>query len=143
VDRRIGSAIERIVRGAAIAAGIPEEMMPVLTTGMTGPPIFSDPDIARRMGELFRGFFGGENVMKLNPLSASDDFAHFGMVEPNIPLFYFWLGVSDPEYVAACAKENRPYPGIHSPSFAPVPEPSIKTGVSAMTLAVLDMFRRG
>jgi amidohydrolase len=142
VDRRINSAIERIVRGTAIAAGVPEERMPVLTTGMTGPPIFSDPGIASRMGELFRGFFGEENVMQLDPLSASDDFARFGMEEPKIPLFYFWLGVSHPEEVAACAKENRPYPGIHNPSFAPVPEPSIKTGVSAMTLAVLDMFRR-
>jgi amidohydrolase len=142
VDRRISTAIERIVRGAAIAAGIPEERMPVLTTGMTGPPIFSDAVIAQEMGELFRAFFGEENVMKLDPLSASDDFAHFGMEEPRIPLFYFWLGVSDPEEVAVCAKENRPYPGIHNPSFAPLPESSIKTGVTAMTLAVLDMFRR-
>ncbi len=142
VDRRISAAIERIVRGTAIAAGVPEERMPVLTAGMTGPPIFSDPDIASRMGKLFREFFGDENAVQLDPLSASDDFAHFGMEEPKIPLFYFWLGVSNPEEVAACAKEDRPSPGIHNPSFSPDPEPSIKTGVSAMALAVLDLFQR-
>ncbi len=142
VDRQIRSAIERIVRGVAIAAGVPEDRMPVLTTEMTGPPIYSDPRISSRMAELFRTLFGEENVMKLDPLSASDDFAHFGFVEPKIPLFYFWLGVADPEKVAESASENRPYPGIHNPSFAPVPEPTIKTGVKAMALAVLDLLRR-
>lgn len=140
VNARIYSAIERIVKGAAIASGIPDDKMPVLTTAMTGPPIFSDPDIAARMGELFRGFFGEENVIRVDPISASDDFAHFGMQEPKIPLFYFWLGVTDPEEAAKCERENRPCSGIHSPSFAPLPEPSIKTGAVAMTIAVLDLF---
>jgi amidohydrolase len=141
VDRQIISAIERIVRGVAVAAGVPEDRVPLLATTMTGPPIYSDPGISRRMAELFRSVFGKDNVMKLDPLTASDDFAHFGFVEPKIPLFYFWLGVADPEKVAECAALNRPYPGIHNPSFAPVPEPAIKTGAKAMAWAVLDLFR--
>ena len=141
VDRQISSAIGRIVKGVAVAAGVPDDRTPVLTTIMTGPPIYSDPGISRRMAELFRSVFGEENVMKLDPLTASDDFAHFGFAEPRIPLFYFWLGVADPEKVAECAVQNRPYAGIHNPSFAPVPEPAIKTGVKAMTWAVLDLFR--
>lgn len=141
VDRQIKSAIERIVRGVAVTAGVPEDRMPILTTEMTGPPIYSDPGISRRMGELFRNLFGEENVMKIDPISASDDFAHFGFVEPGIPLFYFWLGVADPEKVSACASENRPFPGIHNPAFAPLTEPTIKTGVRAMTCAVLDLLR--
>jgi hippurate hydrolase len=142
VDLRIKSAIERIVRGVAVAAGVPEDRMPVLTVEMTGPPIYSDPDISRRMGELFRNLFGEENVMKLDPISASDDFAHFGYAEPKIPLFYFWLGVADPRKMAESVRENRPFPGIHNPAFAPLPEPTIKTGVKAMALAVLDLLCR-
>lgn len=140
VDLQVKSAIERIVKGVAVTAGVPEDRMPVLTTEMTGPPIYSDSGISRRMGELFRKFFGEENVMKLDPVSASDDFAHFGFVEPGIPLFYFWLGVADPEEMAACNSENRAFPGIHNPAFAPLPEPTIKTGVKAMTGAVLDLL---
>ncbi len=142
VDLRIKSAIERIAKGVAVAAGVPEDRMPVLTVEMTGPPIYSDTGISRHMGELFRNLLGEENVMKLDPISASDDFAHFGCVEPGIPLFYFWLGVSDPEKIAASAAENRPLPGIHNPAFAPLPEPTIKTGVKAMTLAVMDLLHR-
>jgi amidohydrolase len=141
VDRQISSAIGRIVRGVAVAAGLPDDRMPLLTTTMTGPPIYSDPNISWRIAELFQKVLGEENVMKLDPLTASDDFAHFGFVEPKIPLFYFWLGVADPKKVAECAAVGRPHPGIHSPSFAPVPEPAIKTGVQAMTWAVLDLFR--
>jgi hippurate hydrolase len=35
---------------------------------------------------------------------------------------------------------GKPMPVNHSPFFAPVPEPSIKTGVQAMTLAVMGAF---
>lgn len=142
VDLRIKSAIERIVDGVAVAAGVPRDRMPVLSVEMTGPPIYSDPEISSHMGELFRGFLGEENAVKIDPMSISDDFAQFGSVAPGIPLFYFWLGVSDPEKVAACATEDAPLPGIHNPAFAPLPEPSIKTGVKAMTSAVMDMLRR-
>jgi hippurate hydrolase len=31
-------------------------------------------------------------------------------------------------------------PSNHSPQFAPVPKPTIETGVGAMTLAVLSAF---
>ncbi len=140
VDRQIKTAIERIARGVAVAAGVSEDRMPELAVEMTGPPIYSDADISRRMGELFRNLLGEENVLKLDPVSASDDFAHFGYVEPAIPLFYFWLGVSDPAKAAESAKEDRPLPGIHNPAFAPLPEPTIKTGVIAMTCSVLDLF---
>jgi hippurate hydrolase len=141
-DRKIHTAIARISKGVAVAAGLPEEMMPVLSTVMTGPPINSDPGIAGRVAGVFRKVLGDENVVKLDPLTASDDFAHFGFTDPRIPLFYFWLGVADPEGLADCAAADRPYPGIHNPSFAPLPEPAIKSGVKALTWAALSLLAR-
>ena len=38
---------------------------------------------------------------------------------------------------------GKPLPFNHSPFFAPVPEPSIKTGVQAMSLAVLNVLGKG
>ncbi len=35
-----------------------------------------------------------------------------------------------------------PVPGNHSPEFAPVPEPTIRTGVQAMSLVVLDVLQK-
>jgi hypothetical protein len=49
--------------------------------------------------------------------------------------------VREPERVAAAREGEGPQlPANHSPLFAPVPEPTIKTGVEAMTLAVLSAF---
>ena len=54
-----------------------------------------------------------------------------------MPVFLFWLGTIPPERVAEAAREgSKPLPSLHSPFFAPVPEPTIKTGVLAMSLAV-------
>lgn len=52
---------------------------------------------------------------------------------------FFVVGVSDPKDVAASKQPGgKPLPFNHSPFFAPVPEPSIKVGVRAMTTAVLS-----
>jgi hippurate hydrolase len=54
---------------------------------------------------------------------------------------YFDVGVYEPERVAAAREGAGPQlPANHSPMFAPVPKPTIETGVEAMTLAVLSVF---
>ena len=53
---------------------------------------------------------------------------------------FFNIGVYDPERVAAARNGGPPLPDNHSPLFAPVPKPTIQTGVTAMTLAVLSAF---
>jgi hypothetical protein len=51
------------------------------------------------------------------------------------------IGVYEPERAAAAGKATGPQlPANHSPLFAPVPKPTIETGVEAMTLAALSMF---
>ena len=54
---------------------------------------------------------------------------------------FFRIGVYEPERVAAAREgEGPPLPANHSPLFAPVPKPTIETGITAMTLAVLSAF---
>jgi len=54
---------------------------------------------------------------------------------------FFNIGVYEPERVAAARDGSGPQlPANHSPLFAPVPKPTIETGVTAMTLAVLSTF---
>ena len=53
----------------------------------------------------------------------------------------FQIGVYDPARVAAAAAGGEPLPVNHSPFYAPVPEPTIRTGVEAMTLAVLEVMK--
>jgi hypothetical protein len=54
---------------------------------------------------------------------------------------FFNIGVYEPERVAAAGEDDgSQLPSNHSPLFAPVPKPTIETGVEAMTLAVLSVF---
>lgn len=132
-DRILRAAIERTARGAALAAGVPEDRMPQVTELYTGPPIYNDPDLAFRLAAAFRGVLGEERVIRTDQFTFSDDFSRFGLAEPRIPLCYFLLGSADPAAPSS--------PGIHNPGFAPPPEPTITTGVKAMTAAVLEALR--
>jgi hypothetical protein len=56
---------------------------------------------------------------------------------------FFFTGVYDPKDVAAAEQPGgKPLAFNHSPYYAPVPEPSIKTAVQAMSLAVLGALAR-
>lgn len=82
---------------------------------------------------------GTENVLRTRPLTTSEDFAEYGAA--GVPSMLFLIGVLDPRAVAA-AESGRGKPQVfnHSPEFAPVPEPSIRTGVVAMSNAVLKLL---
>jgi hippurate hydrolase len=75
-----------------------------------------------------------------SPLSASEDFSEYAAKVPSV---FFLVGGSDPKVLADSRAKGVPVPVNHSPYFAPVPEPSIKTGVVALTLAVLTVAAPG
>jgi len=70
--------------------------------------------------------------------SPSEDFSEF--VNLGVPSVYFLIGGLNPAFFAEAVRSGR-LPINHSPDFAPEPEPTIITGATAMTLAVLDAAR--
>jgi amidohydrolase len=137
-DRLLRAAIERTARGVAVAAGVPADRMPIITDLYTGPPIYNDPSLTRLLAGAFHQVLGHECVRRTERGTFSDDFSRFGLPEPGIPLCYFLLGTANPAEATPGATENRNSPGIHNPCFTALPEPTIKTGVKAMTAAVLE-----
>jgi hippurate hydrolase len=71
----------------------------------------------------------------------SEDFGYLSL-EQKIPAAIFWLGAVDPAKVKANKETGAPLPSLHSPLFAPLPEPTLRTGVKAMTSAVLDLMKK-
>jgi metal-dependent amidase/aminoacylase/carboxypeptidase family protein len=71
-----------------------------------------------------------------------EDFGEFGRTAEKIPVCMFGLGGVDPETLRQSERTGQPLPSLHSPLWAPVPEPTIKTGVTAMTAAVLELMAR-
>jgi hippurate hydrolase len=141
VRKRILASIERIVKGVALTAGIPEDKAPTVRVSEGTGSTYNDPQLIERLVVSFKQALGEENVVQMPPMMASEDFGYFGM-DHSIPATIFWLGASDPVKVKASRESGVALPGLHSALFAPVPEPTLRTGVKAMTSAVLDLMKK-
>jgi len=141
VRRRILASIERIVKGVAAAAGIPEDRAPSMKVAEGTAATYNDPPLIERLAATFKQALGEDNVVKMPPIMASEDFGNFSL-DQKIPTTIFWLGASDPAKVKASRESGVALPGLHSALFAPVPEPTLRTGVKAMTSAVLELMKK-
>jgi hippurate hydrolase len=137
-------AIKRICRGEAIAAGIPDDRMPIVTLAEAEftPATYNDPPLTRRVRNALTASLGADNVKTIDPEMGGEDFSQFGRTVEKIPICMFRLGAVDPAQVAESARSGTPLPSLHSSKFAPVPEPTIKTGVVAMTSVALDLLAK-
>jgi len=141
VRQQILASIERIAKGIAMAAGVPEDRGPILKIieNETGPSTYNDPQLTERITAAIARTIGTDNVIKAQPLMVSEDFGRLSL-DHQIPAFMFWLGAVDPAKVEAGRKSGKPLPSLHSSLFEPLPEPTLRTGVRAMTAAVLELM---
>jgi amidohydrolase len=144
VRRRVLASIERIARNTAAAAGVPDDRLPTVTVREDEftPSTYNDPELTRRLAGVFEKQLGPANVVKMEPVMGGEDFGRFGLEGQQIPVALFWLGAVDPAKVAESQRTKTPLPSLHSSLFAPLPEPTLRTGVRAMTAAVLDLMKR-
>lgn len=138
---RIIASIERMAHALALAAGMPEDRMPCVRRKISHPANFNDPELTERVAASIRRALGDERVQLAAPVMASEDFGDWSL-DRTIPTCMFWLGATDPERLRQSREEGTGVPSYHSPLFAPVPEPTLRTGVSAMSAAVLDLLAR-
>ncbi len=136
-------AVNRICRGEAIAAGLPEDKMPLVTISPEGmSSTYNDPALTRRVHAALDAWLGADAVKQLEPDMVSEDFSLFGRTAEKIPICLFRLGAVEPAKVAESQRTGIPLPSLHSSKFAPVPEPTIKTGVTAMSAAALELLAK-
>ncbi len=139
---RLLSGIERIAQGIGRAAGLPEDLLPLVEHGFESTPTTSnDAELVERVRAVFVESFGEEGLYRdVRTGMGAEDFAYFVQTEHGVPGAYFSVGGSSPEDLAAEAAGGRPVPSHHSPFFRIEPEPAILTGVEAMTRAVLELL---
>ena len=141
VREKIISKIKRIIRGEAISMGIPEDKMPTLKLrDEFTPALYNTPEFVEIVIKHIKNSIGENNVFETPPVMGGEDFGRFGRVEPKIPTFLFWIGGPSLLDWEKSEKGEISIPGNHSPLFAPDPEPTLKTGVSAMTAAAIGVF---
>ncbi len=143
VRENILSDLSRTARGIALAGGIPEDRSPIVKAieAENVPATYNDPGLASRLRPVFAQWIGKENVLSPRPGMASEDFGLFGLDNHEIPIFMPRLGAVALEKVAESRRTGQPLPSLHSSLFAPLPEPTIRTGVLAMTAAALNLLK--
>ena len=130
-------AIERVAKGEAIAAGA--EKMPLVEKYESTGAVYNDPVLTKHLAATLEGVLGKGTVVTEDQIMTSEDYSYF--VEQGIPSFYFTLGVADPQKLAEAKAAGKQLPSNHSPLFAPVAEPSIKTGMTAEVTILRDLLK--
>ena len=135
VRAKLLEGLRRTAKAEAIMAGAPEPEVAITSSGLA---VINDERVVASTEAVLKAGLGAGNVHRVPPITASEDFSEYG--HAGVPSMFFFVGVVDPKQFADAQKPGgKPVPFNHSPLFAPVPEPSIKTAVKAMSLAVLNV----
>jgi amidohydrolase len=136
--------IARIARGEAIAAGMPEDRMPVVTVRETEftPAAFNTERLATRLAGLFAQRFGAERVVRTPPVMGGEDFGRYYLADKSIESLIFWVGGTPKAAWDRAGGDTNKLPSLHSPYWAPDAEAVIATATEAMTAAALDILKK-
>ena len=138
VRSKIRGGVQRTAKAVAAMAGAPEPDVRVVPGG---DATINNAQLVDRTEAVLKASFDPNKVKRMLPIPPSEDFAEYGGA--GVPSMFFLVGVNDPNEVEASKQPGgKPLPSNHSPFFAPVPEPSIKTAMKAMSLAVLATLQR-
>ena len=137
--------IRRVARGAAMTAGLPEELMPVVSVeDPYTPSTFNDPDFTQARAAAFRDRFGEERVMEWPAVMGGEDFSQFRRAAPDdVQSMIFWISGTPAPMLEALKENGTPLPSLHSPFWAPDAEAVIATGAEALAGAAMDLMPRG
>jgi amidohydrolase len=134
VRAKMLAGIERTAKAAAAMSDAPPPDIRIMEGAKA---VMNDPAVVAAAENVLKAAFG-DKARPTPPSTASEDFSEF--ISSGVPSMFFNIGVYEPERVAAADNGGPPLPSNHSPLFAPVPKPTIETGIKAMTLAVLSAF---
>jgi amidohydrolase len=134
VRAKMLAGIERTAKAGAAMSDAPA---PEIRMGEGTKAVINDPALVATAEKALKAAFG-DRLRQTPANTTSEDFSEFAGA--GVPSMMFNIGVYEPEQWMAANKNGTPLAGNHSPQFAPVPKPTIATGIKAMTLAVLSAF---
>ena len=129
--------IKRTVASECEASGSPKE--PLFETIDHYPPTLNDHGTTDRVRAAFDTQFG-DRAFDIDLQTASEDFSILAD-SLKAPYCYWGIGGIDPEVYAAAEKAGRissDVPVNHSPTFAPVMQPTLDTGTIAMVTSAMS-----
>jgi hippurate hydrolase len=141
VAEHLVASIKRICANTARAAGVPENLLPVVSVTEERTPLtYNDPALTRRLAADFRQWFPAERVKVGEAATYGEDFSEYGRTKDHLPISIFWVGGTDPVMMAEAQRSGQPWPSNHSAFWYPLPEPTLKASVTAMSAALFDLL---
>lgn len=140
VRERVCAAIYRIIEAECQAAGV--EQKPEIKLTFSTPSTINDGKTVDALKETFRPYFG-ENLVKMELPTASEDFSLLATAV-GAPYVMWMFGGTDPKTWDEAVEKGTldALPSNHSPFFAPVMQPTLKTGVDAYALGALTFLQK-
>jgi amidohydrolase len=141
---RVLTAIERIAKGIAAAGGVPPDRAPIVSVSkdLFCTSTYNNPELTKRLIAVWKKALGNESVEIVDPTMGGEDFSEYSLPDHSIPAVDFHIGAVEPAKIAEYKQAGKELPSLHSSKFAPVPEPTIRTGVIGMTTAVLELMKK-
>lgn len=136
VRKALLDGIERIAKAEAMASGAPRPPDIAITEGT--PSTFNDPALTRRLVGAVSRVLGEKNLQEAPPVMGGEDFSEYGRA--GVPAVMLWLGSTEPRQYAQAKAAGTALPSMHSPLFAPDRERTLRTGVTTLTTAALELF---
>ncbi|WP_433503679.1 amidohydrolase [Pseudonocardia halophobica] len=139
--QQLRDAIERIVKAECEASGSPAP--PEFDYTNAFPLTENSLDAYEKVSAAFTEHFGNEAIL-MKPSTVSEDFSDIPRALGAPYLYWIWGGFDPDTYRRAEADGtlSKVIPGNHASTFAPVPEPTFRTGASAMTVALMSYLAR-
>ncbi|GLV27938.1 putative amidohydrolase [Sphingobium sp. TomTYG75] len=140
---RLIHGIERVARGEAIAAGIPDDRMPIVSVkDEFTPAAYNPPAFANEMAGLLKTHFPEGRVIETKPSMGGEDFGRYYRADKSINSFIFWVGGVPADQMTKAAAGRLTLPSLHSPFWAPEADKVIATASEAMTVLALNILER-
>jgi len=138
VRNQILASIKRICLGTAQAAGLAKEQMSIVTVkDEFTPSAFNDPVLGKRETDTFAAWVGKGALIKRQPTMGGEDFWMYGCTKHKVPTFMFAPGKVLTDLIRRFRATVKPLPMVHSSTYAPDIEPTLRTGVTATALELL------
>jgi hippurate hydrolase len=138
------ASIKRVAEGIGRANGLPDNRLPEVKVSEGTPTTINDTMLARRLNGSLARELGANAVRPYEQTGmGAEDFAFFVEAKHGVKGYYFDVGGTPQAAFDAEKAGGPPVPSHHSPLFKIDPEPSIRLGTEAMTVAVLDLLRPG
>ena len=129
-------SITRIAKAESMAAGSPKE--PLIEVYQTAQALVNEPALTKRVSAALVREFGASKAMDVPPEMVSEDFSEFSIA--GVPTLQLRIGAVAPAKYEAAAKGGPPLPSLHSSTFFPDLEPTLKSAMAAEVVALRELM---